>query len=115
MAKKPTFYLYKSNRKGKKYRIEMPEPYDHIHHFGAKNYRDYTMINDPKSKFYLPNKEDREKVKASYLSRHRNDKGLGSPHAPSELSKVILWSAPTLEGGVRNYEKKHGVKVKIML
>ena len=111
---KPTFYLYRSNRKDKKYRMEMPEPYDHIHHFGAKNMRDYTKVNDKNSEFYLANKAEREKVKAAYLSRHKNDKGLGSIHAPSELSKVILWSAPTLRGGVRNYEKKHNVKVKIM-
>jgi len=94
--------------------MEMPAPYDHIHHFGAKNMRDYTKVNDKNSEFYLANKVEREKVKAAYLSRHKNDKGLGSIHAPSELSKVILWSAPTLRGGVRNYEKKHNVKVKIM-
>tara|TARA_R100000541_G_scaffold38497_2_gene46303 strand:- start:1089 stop:1433 length:345 start_codon:yes stop_codon:yes gene_type:complete len=111
---KPTFYLYRSNRKDKKYRLEMPAPYEHKHNFGAKSMRDYTLINSKQSEFYLPNKEDREKVKRAYLSRHKNDKGLGSIHAPSELSKVILWSAPTLEGGIRNYEQKHNVRVKKM-
>lgn len=111
---KPTFYLYKSNRKEKKYRMEMPEPYDHIHHFGAKGMRDFTLINDKKSEFYIDDKAEREKVKRAYKSRHKNDKGLGSPHAPSELSMTILWSAPTIEGGIRNYEKKHNVKVKKM-
>ena len=76
--------------------------------------RDYTLINNKQSEFYLPNKEDREKVKKAYLSRHKNDKGLGSLHAPSELSMVILWSAPTLAGGIRNYERKHNVRVKKM-
>lgn len=111
---KATFYLYRSNRKDKKYRLEMPAPYEHNHNFGAKSMRDYTLINNKQSEFYLPNKEDREKVKRAYLSRHKNDKGLGSIHAPSELSMVILWSAPTIEGGIRNYERKHNVRVKKM-
>jgi len=92
----------------------MPAPYDHNHNFGAKGMRDYTLINDKNSEFYIKDKAEREKVKAAYLSRHRNDKNLGSIHAPAELSMVILWSAPTLAGGIKNYEKKHGVKVKKM-
>ena len=112
--KKPTFYLYRSNRKDKKYRLEMPEPFSHQHNFGAKNMRDYTLINDKNSEFYIPDKAEREKVKKAYISRHKNDRGLGSIHAPSELSMVMLWSAPSLKGGVRNYEKKHNVRVKIM-
>jgi len=110
----PTFYLYRSNRKDKKYRLEMPSPYDHIHHFGAKGMRDYTLINDKNSEFYLADKAEREKVKAAYISRHKNDRGLGSIHAPSELSMVMLWSGKSLAAGIKNYEKKYGVKVKKM-
>ena len=110
----PTFYLYKSNRKDKKYRLEMSSPYDHIHHFGAKGMRDYTLINDKNSEFYIKDKAEREKVKAAYISRHKNDRNLGSIHAPSELSMVILWSGKTLAAGIKNYEKKHNVKVKKM-
>ena len=111
---KPTFYLYKSGRKDKKYRLEMPSPYDHIHHFGAKGMRDYTLINDKNSDFYLADKAERDKVKAAYISRHRNDKGLGSIHSPAELSMVILWSGKTLAAGIKNYEKKYNVNVKKM-
>lgn len=111
---RPTFYLYKSNRKDKKYRMEMPEPFNHIHHFGAKGMRDYTLINNKNSEFYLADEVERFKVRARYKSRHKNDKGLGSPHAPSELSMVLLWTAPTLRESVKLYEKKHDVKVKIM-
>ena len=110
----PTFYLYKSNRKDKKYRLEMPAPYDHNHNFGAKGMRDYTLINDKNSEFYLADKAEREKVKAAYISRHQRDKGLGSIHSPAELSMVILWSGKTLAAGIKNYEKKHNVKVKKM-
>lgn len=111
---KPTFYLYKSTRKDKKYRLEMPSPFDHIHHFGAKGMRDFTLINDKNNKFYINDKAEREKVKNAYISRHRRDKGLGSIHAPSELSMVILWSGKTLAAGIKNYEKKHDVNVKKM-
>lgn len=104
------FYLYKSGRKDKKYRMDMPS-YGHKHHFGAKGMRDYTLINDKTSKHYLPKKEDREKVRKAYRSRHRNDKGLGNIHSPAELSMVILWSEPTLDKGIRAFEKKHKVKI----
>ena len=110
----PTFYLYKSNRKDKKYRLEMPLPHDHIHHFGAKGMRDYTLINDKNSEFYIKDKAERDKVKAAYLSRHKNDRNLGSIHAPAELSMVILWSGKSLAAGIKNYENKHNVKVKKM-
>ena len=111
---KPTFYLYKSNRKDKKYRLEMPLPQEMIHHFGAAGMRDYTLINDKNSEFYIKDKAERDKVKAAYISRHRNDKGLGSIHAPSELSMVLLWSGKSLAAGIKNYENKHNVKVKKM-
>ena len=54
------FYLYKSNRKGKKYMMKMPS-YNHTHHFGGvketgEPYRDYTLLNNKKSKYYLHEK-----------------------------------------------------------
>lgn len=107
------FYLYKSNRKHKKFMLDMPS-YNHKHHFGDERYRDYTLINDKRSKWYLPAKAERDAVKRAYKSRHKNDKGLGSIHAPSEMSMVILWSEPTLDGGIRAFEKKHNVRIKKM-
>lgn len=107
------FYLYKSKVKNKKYTMVMPQ-YNHRHNFGDSRYRDYTLINDRNSKYYLPKKEDREKVKKAYRNRHKNDKNLNSIHAPSELSMVILWSEPTLNGGIKAFEKKHNVTIKKM-
>ena len=109
------FYLYKSKRKGKKYMMKMPS-YNHTHHFGGvkingEPYRDYTLLHNKKSKYYLATQSERDKVKKSYRTRHAKDKGLGSIHAPSELSMVILWSKPTLEQGIKAYETKHGVKI----
>ena len=107
---KTTFYLHKSRNKDKKFTLVMPS-YNHQHSFGGAGYRDYILINSPKSKFYLPDKARREKVKASYIARHSKDKGLDNVHSPAEMSMVILWSAPTLEGGIRNFEQKHGVNI----
>lgn len=101
-----TFYLYPSTRKDKKYMLVMGEI---THHFGAKNYKDFTLMNDKNSTFYEPKKEIREKTKRAYLARHRGDpKGI---HSPSTMSDLFLWSAPTLAGGIKNYEKKYNVNV----
>lgn len=112
------FYLYKSTRKGKKYMMVMPS-YNHKHHFGGvkasgEPYRDYTLLHNRNSKFYLPTQTERDKVRKAYRTRHKNDKGLGSIHAPSEMSMVILWSKPTLEQGIKAFESKHGVRIKKM-
>jgi len=107
----PIMYLYKSKSKNKKYTIVMP---DMKHRFGAKGYRDYTLINDKNSKYYLPNKEDREKVKRAYKSRHRGDKGLNNLHSPAELSMMLLWNKPTLNASIKDFAKKHKVEIKKM-
>ena len=104
------YYLYKSDRKNKKYVMIMPE-FSHSHNFGDNRYRDYTLISNKNSKYYIDNQEERDKVKKSYRARHSKDKGLNSPHSASALSWYILWSAPTLEGGIKNYEKRFNVKV----
>tara|TARA_Y100000361_G_C11092906_1_gene307419 strand:+ start:249 stop:578 length:330 start_codon:yes stop_codon:yes gene_type:complete len=107
----PILYLYKSKTKDKKYTMVYPQGKKR---FGAKTYRDYTLINDPKSKFYLPNKEDREKVKRSYKARHKKDKGLGNYKSSSELAMELLWNKPTLDASIKAFERKHNVKINKM-
>ena len=104
----PVYYLFRSDKPTKKYTMLMPS-HKHQHYFGSSLHRDYTLIHDKKSKFYEPDKDKRNKIKDNYLARHKKDpKGV---HAPSSMSDIILWSAPTLRGGIRNYEKKFKVKV----
>ena len=112
----PIMYLYKSKSKNKKYTIVMEDANGKPmkHRFGAKGYRDYTLINDKNSKYYLPNKEDREKVKRAYKSRHSGDKGLNNLHSPAELSMVLLWNKSTLKASIKDFEKKHKVEIKKM-
>lgn len=87
----------------------MPE-YKHLHNFGSKTMRDYTLINDKNSKFYIPEASEREKVKKAYRARHRKD-NIDDVHSSGALSWHILWSEPTLKGGIKAYSKRFGVVV----
>ena len=96
--------------KGKKFTayFKMPDGKERAVSFGATGYRDYTLINDKKSKFYLPKKADREKVKQAYISRHRNEDWSKADSAGT-LSRYILWSTPSLGGSIRNFKKRFKV------
>jgi len=74
--------------------------------FGDNRYRDFTLMNNPKSKYYEPDVKKRNMIKDRYQKRHRrylstanNPKGLGS----AALSFYILWSAPTVKGGIAKF------------
>lgn len=74
--------------------------------FGAKGMRDFTLINNKNSEFYLPKKEDREKVRDNYQRRHKKDlltennkKGLGA----GALSFYLLWTTPKMN--INKYKK----------
>jgi len=79
-------------------------------HFGGKGYRDFTLMSDKNSVHYLSSKKDREAVKEAYQARHKND-NIDDPETAGALSMAVLWSAPTLRGGMRNYAKKFSYKV----
>lgn len=102
-------YLYKSNKSNKKWAAFFPAKKKVIH-FGGAGYRDFTLMNDKKSVHYLSSKKDRDSVKKAYQSRHAND-NLDEPESAGALSWHILWTAPTLKGGIRNYAKKYAYKV----
>ena len=91
-----TFYLYKSDKKNKKFKMVMPS-YGHTHYFGQAGAGDLTIHKD----------EERAK---RYRARHKND-NIKSVHSAGAMSWYILWSAKTLTEGIRNYEKAFKVKV----
>ncbi len=105
---KDTYYLFRSNKPAKKFVMVMPS-HKHIHHFGSSAHRDFTLLNDKSSRFYEADPAKRNQVKENYHKRHSKEKG--GRHTASSMSKIILWSAPTLRKGIQNYEKKFGVKV----
>ena len=81
-------------------------------HFGASGYRDFTLISSPKSKFYIKDKNQRLKVRDNYQRRHKKDLsteknkiGFGA----GALSYYVLWTAPTVNGGIKNYIKKYNI------
>ena len=76
--------------------------------FGASGYRDYTLMSDKTSKFYLPKKEDREKVKNAYIKRHSREVQT-NPLKPATLSRFVLWENPSFGGAIRNFKKRFGV------
>tara|TARA_R110000803_G_scaffold11080_2_gene33562 strand:+ start:634 stop:960 length:327 start_codon:yes stop_codon:yes gene_type:complete len=74
--------------------------------FGADGYRDYTLINDKNSKFYLPKKIDRVSVKTAYRRRHQKDLLTNDPTRPGFLSYYVLWNKPSLSSSIADYKKK---------
>jgi len=73
--------------------------------FGSKGMRDYILMNDKNSKFYEPDKEKREKVKAAYRARHAKDK-IDQPLTPGSLSWHVLWDLPTFAGSIKKFKNK---------
>lgn len=59
-------------------------------YFGAKGYSDMTQHGDP------------ERMRR-YLRRHKARENWDDPMSPGALSRWILWSAPTLKEGLKNY------------
>lgn len=63
--------------------------------FGARGMDDYTKTHD-------------DKQKERYRTRHKND-NLNDPTSAGSLSWWILWSAPTIRGGILNFKRHFSV------
>lgn len=63
--------------------------------FGAKGYTDFTLSGD-------------EEKKRLYRLRHAKD-NLDDPTSPGALSWWILWTMPTVRGGIRRYKQHYGL------
>ena len=74
--------------------------------FGAKGYRDYTLLNNKNSKFYLPKLFDRNVVKESYIRRHRENENWNNPLTAGALSRFILWNKKTLNASIRDFKRR---------
>lgn len=105
---KDKYYMFKSDRPLKRYIMLMPS-HNHIHYFGSSNHRNYTLMNDPKSKYYEQDHNTRERVKYNYHKRHLKEKG--GVHTASSMSKMILWNKKNLTESIKSYEKKFNVSV----
>ena len=102
--------IVKSSNSAKKYdAIFMVDGKEKKVSFGASNYRDYTMINDKNSKFYLPKILDRNVVKASYIRRHEKNENWNNPLTAGALSRFILWNRKTLNASIRDFKRRFKV------
>tara|TARA_Y100000401_G_C8307827_1_gene217960 strand:- start:786 stop:1136 length:351 start_codon:yes stop_codon:yes gene_type:complete len=79
-------------------------------HFGAKSYRDYTLISDKKSQFYIPDEGKRNSVKALYINRHKKRENWNEPDNAGSLSRFVLWEKPKLSDSINFYKKKFDLK-----
>ena len=97
-----------SKRKGKKFvaYFLLDNGKEIATHFGSEGMRDYTLINDPKSEFYIKKVKERESVKDAYIRRHAKRENWAAFLTAGALSRWILWSVPNLAGAIRNYKKK---------
>ena len=68
-------------------------------------------MNDKNSKYYEPDKTEREKVKSNYQLRHKNDKL--KKVSRGSLSYYLLWNEPTLKKSIADYEKRFDLKIII--
>ena len=99
--------LKKSKRPNKKFVVDTG---DKKIYFGDSNYRDFLLMNDKKSKYYEPDKIERERIKKNYRLRHKND-NLESPLSAGALSYYLLWNKPSLRKSISDYEKKFNIKI----
>ena len=94
-----TYILKKSNRKGKRFLIEMPK-FKRSHHFASDV-----------GKTFIDHKD--QKKKDAWIQRHKGDRNYNSKHSGIYHSRKLLWSAPTLKEAIKDYEKEHNVKIKV--
>jgi len=74
--------------------------------FGASGYRDFTLLNKKGGKFYKSDKAERDKVKNSYLTRHRKAENWSNPMSAGSLSRWVLWNKPSLRASISDFKKR---------
>tara|TARA_Y100001963_G_scaffold154080_1_gene242125 strand:+ start:49 stop:399 length:351 start_codon:yes stop_codon:yes gene_type:complete len=79
-------------------------------HFGAKGYRDFTLINNKNSEFYIDDAEKREEVKKLYIVRHQRRENWALPDNAGSLSRWVLWNKPDINNSFLDYKKRFNLK-----
>ena len=74
--------------------------------FGASGMRDFTLINNKTSTFYLPKVLDRNVVRDNYRRRHKKDLLTKDPTRAGFLSYFVLWNKKTIQSSIADYKKK---------
>lgn len=100
--------IVKSSKAAKKYDayFKLDNGKEKVVSFGSSSMRDFTLINDKNSEFYLPKVLDRNVVKASYLRRHRARENWSNFLTAGSLSRWILWDRKTLKASIAKFKRK---------
>ena len=95
-----TYILKKSNQKGKRLVIIMPDR-GHKHHFGSDV-----------GKTFVDNRTEKEKL--GWEARHRQDKNWNNKHSSIFFSRHLLWGKhKNLKKNIKLLEKLLNVKIKV--
>ena len=78
----------------------MPK-FKHSHHFGSSVGKTFIDHQD-------------EKKKAAWIARHKDDKNYNNIHSGIYHSRMLLWNKPTIKEALKDYEKRHKVKVNFL-
>lgn len=102
-----TYILKKSENPKKKFAIIMPE-LGHVHNFGGKGYKDFTIYSKESPQIA-------EKKKKAYLARHKKNENWNKSgiHTSGFWSRWLLWNLPTLKESIKDVEKRFNVKIKL--
>ena len=97
-----------SKKEGKKYDsyFLLDNGKEKVVSFGQAGARDFVLINDKTSEFYLPKVLDRNVTKASYLRRHKARENWNDPMTAGALSRWVLWDLKTLGGSIKKFKNK---------
>jgi len=100
--------IVKSSKAEKKYDayFKLDNGKEKVISFGSSSMRDFTLINDKNSEFYLPKVLDRNVVKTSYLRRHRARENWSNFLTAGSLSRWLLWDRKTLKASIANFKRK---------
>ena len=95
-----TYIIKKSNRKGKRFFLSMPN-FGHSHHFGSDV-----------GKTYIDGRTDKERE--AWIARHQGDRGWDNIHSGIYYSRHLLWGKhKSLKKNIKELEKKDNVKIKV--
>jgi hypothetical protein len=99
--------LVKSHKKDKKWdAIFIVDGKEKIVPFGAKGYRDFTLLR----KRTDLEKQVAQYVRQNYIQRHsRMGEDWNDPLTPGALSRWLLWEEPTLELAEKQFRKRFGL------
>ena len=96
-----TYILKKSDRKGKRLVIIMPDR-AHRHDFGSDV-----------GKTFVDGRSEKEKL--AWEARHRLDKGWNVKHSSIYYSRHLLWNTKDLKKNIKLLEKKDNIRIKVEL